>query len=65
VNGDYVKNPKREIYDALYAKFTQNDDLKQVLLETGNAKLTRFIKGDEPEVCDDLMLVRDKIRRSD
>ena len=65
VNGDYVKNPKREIYDALYAKFTQNNDLKQVLLETGNAKLTRFIKGGEPEVCDDLMLVRDKIRRSD
>jgi len=36
-----------------------------MLLATGDAKLTHFIRGAEPEVFDELMLIRDKIRRSE
>ena len=59
------KRKKREIYVAQYAKFTQNEDLKTLLLATGDAKLTHYIRGDEPVVCDELMLIRDKIRKTE
>ena len=57
------KRQKKEIYAAQYAKFTQNENLKQLLLATNDAKLTHFIKGSAPEICDELMLIRDKIKR--
>jgi predicted NAD-dependent protein-ADP-ribosyltransferase YbiA (DUF1768 family) len=59
------KRQKRELYNAQYAKFTQNEDLKKLLLATEDAKLTHFQKGTEPFVDDDLMLIRDKIKRND
>lgn len=59
------KRQKREIYVAQYAKFTQNEDLKTLLLATGDAKLAHFIKGAEPVVFDELMLIRDKIRKTE
>jgi predicted NAD-dependent protein-ADP-ribosyltransferase YbiA (DUF1768 family) len=66
VDSDFFgKRQKRELYAAQYAKFTQNEDLKSLLLATGDAKLTHYIKGSEPEVFDELMLIRDKIRRSE
>lgn len=55
----------KELYSALYAKYTQNVDLKQLLLATGNAKLTHYVKGNEPIICDELMLVRDKIKKNE
>lgn len=65
VDSDFSeKRQKRELYAAQYAKFTQNEDLKALLLATGDAKLVHYIKGSEPEVSDQLMLIRDKIRRS-
>jgi len=66
VDSDFFgKRQKREIYAAQYAKFTQNEDLKNLLLATGDAKLTHFIRGAEPEVFDELMLIRDKIKKSE
>ena len=59
------KRQKKEIYTAQFAKFTQNEDLKQLLLATNDAKLTHFIKGSAPEICDELMLIRDKIKRNE
>jgi predicted NAD-dependent protein-ADP-ribosyltransferase YbiA (DUF1768 family) len=59
----FGKRHKKEIYDAQYAKFTQNDDLKRMLLATNNAKLTHHSRGSPPVVFEDLMLIRDKIRR--
>jgi predicted NAD-dependent protein-ADP-ribosyltransferase YbiA (DUF1768 family) len=64
VDSDFFgKNEKREIYAAQYAKFAQNEDLKNLLFATGDAKLTHFIRGDEAEVYDELMLIRDKLKR--
>ena len=61
----FGKRQKSEMYAAQYAKFTQNEDLKTLLLATGDAKLTHFITGSEPEVFDELMLIRDKIRKTE
>jgi len=61
----FGKREKREIYAAQYAKFTQNEDLKDLLLATGDAKLTQYIRSAEPEVFDSLMIIRDKIRKSE
>ena len=54
---------EKELYDAQYAKFTQNDDLKALLLATNNAKLVHHKRSREPEIYESLMLVRDKMRR--
>jgi predicted NAD-dependent protein-ADP-ribosyltransferase YbiA (DUF1768 family) len=66
VDSDFFgKRKSREMYAAQYAKFTQNEELKKMLLATGDAKLTHFVRGSEPEVFDELMLIRDKIKRSE
>jgi predicted NAD-dependent protein-ADP-ribosyltransferase YbiA (DUF1768 family) len=66
IDSDFFgKRQKREMYAAQYAKFTQNEDLKTLLSSTGDAKLVHYIRGAEPEVYDELMLIRDKIRRTE
>lgn len=61
----FGKRQNKEMYAAQYAKFTQNDDLKALLMATGDAKLTHFTKGSPPVVVDELMMIRDKVRRSE
>lgn len=58
----YNKRNKRELYDAQYAKFTQNEELKKLLLATKDAKLTYNRKGSQPIVYDDLMIIRNKLK---
>ena len=63
----FGKRHKEEMYAAQYAKFTQSyeSNLKKLLLATGNAKLTHFSRGQPPITFEDLMIIRDKIRRDD
>jgi predicted NAD-dependent protein-ADP-ribosyltransferase YbiA (DUF1768 family) len=59
---DYKKNNDKNMNTALYAKFNQNEDLKEMLKETKNAKLIHYKKGKEPELAESLIIVRDKLR---
>jgi predicted NAD-dependent protein-ADP-ribosyltransferase YbiA (DUF1768 family) len=65
IDPDFFGNrDKKEMSAAQYAKFTQNEELKNLLLATGDAKLTHFVKGAQPVVMDDLMIIRNKIKNN-
>lgn len=49
---------KLERQRAIEAKYTQNKDLKQILMETRNAKLISFRRGKDPLVDEQLMKLR-------
>ena len=61
----FSKRHKQEMYAAQYAKFTQNEELKQLLLAKNNAKLSHHSRGSPPILFEDLMLIRDKIKRNE
>ena len=60
----FGKNSERAIQEAQFAKFTQNMDLIQLLLNTNNAKLIHNKSAKLPEVHDNLMIIRDKLRKA-
>lgn len=48
---------------ALYAKFTQNVDLRNILLATKNAKLTKYVAKSPPETDNILMKIRSGLQK--
>jgi hypothetical protein len=54
----YGRRNSEEREKALYAKFSQNLDLKEVLMATKNATLKRFIPKEKPEIDCELMNIR-------
>lgn len=59
--GEEESRGDKEMFDAKLAKFTQNKDLKQMLLATKRAKLMHFSRGHPPAMDEQLMIIRDKI----
>jgi predicted NAD-dependent protein-ADP-ribosyltransferase YbiA (DUF1768 family) len=53
---------EREMENAMFAKFSQNKSLKDMLLSTRNAKLVHYQRGAAPEIYHHLMRVRHKLR---
>ena len=53
---------EREMENAIYAKFSQNKNLKDMLLATRNAKLVQYVRGGHPVVFHHLIRVRHKLR---
>ena len=58
----YGGNDEKVLENGLYAKFTQDDGLKDLLIKTRNAKLLHYKKGSEPELSNALMLVRNRLK---
>ena len=54
---------EKELNEAQYAKFSQNSDLKNLLIQTKNAKLVHFKRGSPPELFDHLMVIRDRLSK--
>ncbi len=51
-----------EMSKAQQAKFTQNEDLRELLVATKNAKLVHHRRAMEPEVFDTLMKIRNRMK---
>jgi len=58
----YGARNEKELYDAQYAKFSQNEDLKHLLIETRNAKLMHYLHRKEPELAENLITIREKLK---
>ena len=66
IDPDFFKGrSEKTMEDAMMAKFSQNKDLKAMLLATKNAKLVHFSRGSPPVVFNDLMRVRRDLARED
>ena len=57
----FLKRASKALNAANAAKFQQYPELSVALVETKNAKLVLYRRGKEPEVLDDLMILRDKL----
>lgn len=62
IDPDFYKSRyNKELYHAQYAKFTQNKDLKDLLMATKNAKLMHYVNNKPLEEYKQLMEIREKL----
>jgi len=54
---------EKALKDATYAKFFQNEDLRDLLLATKNAKLVYCKKCKEPKLAEELIFVRNTLKK--
>jgi predicted NAD-dependent protein-ADP-ribosyltransferase YbiA (DUF1768 family) len=59
----FGKRSEQILNDGLNAKYTQNEDLKKLLIATKNAKLVNHTRGKESKTMDNLMVLRDKLSK--
>jgi predicted NAD-dependent protein-ADP-ribosyltransferase YbiA (DUF1768 family) len=52
----------KEMFDAQYAKFTQNENMKKILIETKQAKLIHHVRGGQPIFFENLINIRNLIK---
>lgn len=58
---DFNSRKDEEMEKAMYAKFSQHPELRDMLLLTKKAKLQHFSRGSPPIVFNDLMRVRKQL----
>lgn len=62
IDPDFYKSRyNKELYDAQYAKFTQNKELTDLLMATKNAKLMHYVNNKPLEEYKNLMEIREKL----
>ena len=61
IDPEFVNKKDIILEDALYAKFSQHDELKDLIINTKIAKLLNYQVGDTSVTANDLMKVRNKI----
>ena len=61
IDVDFSKKKDLILEEALFAKFTQSEELKNLIINTKNAKLLNYQVADKAVVAEDLMKVRRKI----
>jgi predicted NAD-dependent protein-ADP-ribosyltransferase YbiA (DUF1768 family) len=63
IDGDFFgKRNRTMMKEAQYAKFSQNPDLKELLIATKKAKLMHHVRGKQPEPYDELMEIREDLQ---
>ena len=62
MDSNFDKNASKYLMEGLEAKFTQNEDLKKILLDTKNAKITHYHRANEPVVLKEMMELRTKLK---
>lgn len=59
------KTNEKVMYSAQLSKYKNDELANKVLMETKNAKLVHYVRGDEPVVCYTTMAIRDFLKQSD
>ena len=63
IDDEYDMNKSNILEKGLFAKFSQNVSLKNLLLETKDAKIVHYKRGGDAIILTELMRVREKLNK--